>query len=659
MCGIAGWVSTRGPIDVAIVRSMTDVLHHRGPDDAGYLIDDGAALRTLGANGVTTATHAHAGSPDGRWAGLGHRRLAILDLSLAGHQPMSDPGRRYWLTYNGEIYNFVELRTELRARGWRFVSDSDTEVVLAGYVVWGESCVERFNGMWAFAIWDAQERRLFCARDRMGVKPFYFFHDDGHFIFASELKALLVNPLVPRDLNETAVREFLVSGSIDHRPGQTLLSRVAELPAAHTLRLDAGGVQTREYWRLEPTEEKRPFDARLIEQCRDLLLDATRVRLRSDVPVGGTLSGGIDSATLTCLVDQFCGLPNYPVFTVQFPGHAQDESRYVRDVVAESRALQLHTLTPSADDLLGDLQRVLWHQDEPFADTSIFAHYRIMQLVRDEGVKVVLTGQGADEIFAGYASYYSAYLGHLAATAQVGTLGREIRARSRSTGESAAGLLRSALYHATPAGIRSRVHARVAGRTAPWLKPGASTPPRFVAPPDGWSGFDWYLHESLRKWAIPHLLRQDDRNSMAFSIESRAPFMDYRLVELLFSTEDGAKVGGGESKRLLRAAGMGVVPASVSARRDKIGFYTPMTDWLRDSRDLVQDVLSSDFASSNPFFDAAPLRSAADAMFRGDRRHVHAVWMAFCLTLWHHTVVEQSYHPATAAPVSARKSECA
>jgi asparagine synthase (glutamine-hydrolysing) len=658
MCGIAGWVSAAG-IDVPTLRRMTDVQAHRGPDDAGYLVDDGGALHELDAAGRAVRSTPRP-APLAGAAGLGHRRLAILDLSTAAHQPMADPERRYWLTYNGEIYNYVELRQALRAAGWRFRSDGDTEVVLAAYLVWGEACVERFNGMWAFAIWDARERRLFCARDRFGVKPFYYYKGGGHFIFASELKGLLAHPAVPRGLNDRAARDFLSSGTIDHRPGESLLAEVAELPSAHTLVLEGDNLRLREYWRIPAPERKEPFTPALTERCRELLQDAIAIRLRSDVPVGGTLSGGIDSATLTCLIDRSADR-SYPVFTVQFPGHAHDESRYVRDVMAEARNLELHTLTPSSGELLRDLTRVLWHQDEPFADTSIFAHYRIMRLVRESGVKVVLTGQGADEIFAGYASYYRSYLGHLAATGRLRELNQEVAARSAMTGESRVGLFQAALYHASPLRTRNALHALATRRAVPWLRPepGAS-PPRFAPAPPGWSGFDWYLYEALRRWAIPHLLRQDDRNSMAFGLESRAPFMDYRLVELLFRTADDAKVGGGESKRLLRAVGEGVIPASITARRDKIGFYTPMTEWLRDGRPLVEEVLGGGFATSNPYFDAAPLRRAADRLFAGDARHASAIWWAFSFTLWYETVIAGSAAaPAAAPPVALQEVPCA
>jgi asparagine synthase (glutamine-hydrolysing) len=330
------------------------------------------------------------------------------------------------------------------------------------------------------------------------------------------------------------------------------------------------------------------------------------------------------------------------VFSVLFPGHAMDESRYVEAVLRDARHLESHVLSPTAGDLSEELPRVLWQQDEPFNDTSIFAHYRIMKLVRDEGVKVVLTGQGADEIFGGYSSYYRAFLGGLLRRGRLPALRREITLRSRVSGEPARSLAAAAAYHALPAAARNRLHERTLSRAAPWVRnpePGAAA--RFVPPPAGWSSFDWYLAEALTKWSIPRLLRQDDRNSMAWSVESRAPFMDYRLVEFLFRTADGAKVGDGEAKRLLRAAGAGIVPPEITARHDKIGFYTPMADWLRGGRDLVESTFAGNFARANPYFDGAPLRERIGSLLDGSGADALSVWWAFSFTLWHDIVAGQ------------------
>jgi asparagine synthase (glutamine-hydrolysing) len=646
MCGIAGWLSCDGsPIEPRLLRAMTDVQAHRGPDGSGLLIDDGETLRAWtpergSAPPIRPPREPGTGAPR---LGFGHRRLAILDLSDAAHQPMADPGGRFWLVYNGEVYNYVELRRELAAEGWRFRSDGDTEVVLAAYALWGERCLERFNGMWAFAIWDARERTLFCARDRFGVKPFYYFWNGATFLFASEMKGLLAHPAVPRELNEPLVREFLFSGSIDHHPGATLFDAIAEIPPAHRLTVGAGRISLRRFWEIRPPDRKEPMGPALIDECRELLRDAVRVRLRSDVPVGGTLSGGIDSATITCMVDQGLVSRTYPVFSVQFPGHANDESRYVHDVVDAARNLELHMISPSAGELLEDLPRLIWYQDEPFADTSIFAHYRIMSVVRDHGVKVVLTGQGADEIFAGYTSYYRAYLGHLAARGRLLALRREIRDRGAVSGEPPRTLLAAAAYHATPTRLRSALHQRGAVRAAPLLdaSPEGRFAPRFRPPPDGWSRFDWYLLEALNRWSLPHILRQDDRNTMAVGVESRAPFLDYRLVELAFRTADDAKVGGGEAKRLLREAGRGIVPASVTARRDKIGFYTPMGDWLRRGEGVVRELLTGEFANHNPFFEGRRLAAEAEAVFADPARDPAPFWWAFSLCMWHDVVARQ------------------
>ena len=652
MCGIAGIIEMNGPqIDLAGIRLMAQVQRHRGPDGEGFFLDNGSDMVMTEFDGQVQQFHsqfsAHGLKRSPRVA-LAHRRLAIIDLSSAGRQPMSDTSNRYWITYNGEIYNYIELRRELESLGHRFHSGTDTEVILAAYSEWGRECPTHFNGMWALAIWDAKERTLFCTRDRFGVKPFYYYWNGQRFIFASEIKALLAQRGVPRNLNDQVVLDYLLSGSMDHLPGQTFLAEIRQLLPAHNLFIKDGVLSINRYWEIEVLSETSPVTDDLTEQCREILLDATRLRLRSDVRVGGTLSGGIDSATLVCLIDQQLVNNTYHVFSAQFPGHQNDESKYVRDVMAKAKHLELHEITPSAQKLTEDLPRLMWHQDEPFGDTSIYAHYCLMKVAKQYGVKVVLTGQGADEVFGGYWSYYRAFLGHLLLKGQFSWLQREIKERAKITGEKPHSLWLAAIYHALPPSIRTQIRSKAIRREADWINPEfkrQTAQERFEAALPGWSRFNWYLYEAIRKWSIPHLVHHDDRNSMAFGIESRAPYLDYRLAHLLFSTADDAKIAHGRMKVLLKQVGKGIIPPSITARNDKIGFYTPMLQWLGDAREFILDVLNSDFARQTPYLRAPQLFRLAQEVFEGNTHKVSPLWWSVSLCLWHEVVVKGVEQP--------------
>jgi asparagine synthase (glutamine-hydrolysing) len=653
MCGIAGIIELNStPLDLALVKGMARIQQHRGPDGEGFFWDNGAHAVWVEFNGQAQSLPRDLAGQHAERAprvALAHRRLAIIDLSPAGRQPMSDAAQRYWITYNGEVYNYIELRRELESLGYSFRSGTDTEVILAAYTEWGADCLSRFNGMWAFAIWDAKERTLFCARDRFGVKPFYYYWNGKQFMFASEIKALLANRQVPRTLNDQVILDYLLSGSMDHLPGQTFLAEIQQLLPAHYLILKDGALRAYQYWQLQPSPEPLPITEELDERCRELILDAARLRLRSDVPVGGTLSGGIDSATLTCLIDQRLADQTYHVFSAQFHGHQHDESQYVRDVMAQARHLELHETTPSARQLLDELPQLFWHQEEPFGDTSIYAHYCLMRLTRQQGVKVILTGQGADEVFGGYGSYYRAFLGHLLRKGRIGGLRREIRARSSISGEKPLSLQLASIYHALPSSLRTHVQSLALYQRSDWINPDFKrriTRQRFDAVPPGWSRFNWYLAEAISKWSIPHLVHHDDRNSMAFSIESRAPYLDYRLAQLLFSTADEAKISNGRMKVLLRRASQGIIPQSITARNDKIGFYTPMSQWLSEAREFIWETFDTNFARENPYLHAPQVTRMAQEVLQGNFRWASPLWWSLSLCLWHEVVVKGKEQPA-------------
>src|SRR6266568_6011118 len=434
MCGIVGILSFNGtPVDPTVLERMNDRQAHRGPDGAGYLLgwpSDGrftdVLLRDLS-----------------QWDGrapvrmaLGHRRLAILDLSDRGIQPMTADGAT--IVFNGEIYNHRELRSELEGTGCRFSTRTDTEVLLQAYRRWGEGCLERIQGMFAFAIWDRRLGRLFCARDRLGIKPFYYATPAGHFLFASEIKSLLAFPDLAPVADDDAVIDFLVHGNCDYGE-RTVFRGVKALPAAHALTVDfaSGQITTRQYWELAPpTSRNGTTDAARLGRLSEILLDTTRSHLVSDVRAGSCLSGGIDSSTVVSLIgkiwreqpDQATALGDrFLTFTSCWKYKELDERTYA-DTVARAAGAESHLVFPSAEDFWETFPRMAWHQDMPFASLSYYAQWSVMRTARDAGVKVLLDGQGGDEVFGGYAKFRYAYLASLLRSGRLLRLAREIAA---------------------------------------------------------------------------------------------------------------------------------------------------------------------------------------------------------------------------------------
>jgi asparagine synthase (glutamine-hydrolysing) len=605
MCGIAGVVGARAS-DLAPVVAMTAALRHRGPDDEGYFLADTRNGRHWAFRGRDTAPAvSHPPLPaafrDGVDLALGHRRLAIVDLSPGGHGPMASPDGSTWITYNGEVYNHVELKEELKGKGHRFRTTSDTEVLLASYAEWGPDALHRWNGMWAFALYDARRRVLFCARDRFGVKPFHYYHDEGSlFAFASEIKGLLAHPRVPRRPHEPSLAAFLVRGDVD-QSDQTFFAGVSSLPPGHRLSLDLRSRKlTVERWYALPAPEPRPGDP---AELRGLLEDAVRLRLRSDVDVGSCLSGGLDSSSIVALTASLRGAsPNgrHRSFSVVYDDPGLREEPYVTDVVAATGVEGVRT-TPTAAELLRDLPSLVRHQDEPFASLGLYSQWRVMALARKEGVKVLLDGQGADEVLAGYHYHYGPYLAEVAGTQGLGRALREAARSHVATGRPLWFFLGLIAYHALPLPGAIRDRAR-SGMATHGLLPRRLLDPALGALVDGGGGERHRPRRSLveerraaiLKTSLPALLRYEDRSSMAFGIEARTPYLDYRLVERALALPAGDLIRAGWTKSLLREAMAGRLPESVRRRRDKLGFASPEIRWLGEIAAQVRLWLGAD-----------------------------------------------------------------
>lgn len=581
---------------------MGSLLSHRGPDGEGTKISGSA--------------------------GLVHRRLAIIDLTDEGLQPMTNEDRTLWLVFNGEIYNFVELREELEGKGHRFHSRSDTEVILHAYEEWGTACLSRFNGMWAFALWDEKKQQLFCARDRFGIKPFYYTVAGGSFLFASEIKALLAHPDAGPQPEERTLGTYLAWGVLDHS-ARTMFEGVLQLEPAHALVVTHEGVQQPfRYWDVQVNPDIRsPVpDAEAASRLLALLKDATRIHLRSDVAVGTCLSGGIDSSTLTVLINNLIREEapksvgeRQKTFSAVFSDKRFDESRYIDEIVAAT-GVDAHRVEPSPQQLWDDIGRLVYFQDEPFGSLSIYAQYCVMRLARDD-VKVVLDGQGADELLAGYLAYQGTYIGSLIRSFRWGTALRELVGSLRHHG----GFFRSAFRQ-----LRERQKRRNL------LKCTGEPVNRYRGSPDR------VLYRELTATNLPALLHYEDRNAMAFSIESRVPFLDYRFAEYVAGLPLDQKIKSGVTKRVLRAAINGIVPESIRCRMDKMGFVTPEEVWMKeDLRPFMLELLSSDSFRTRPYWDAPAVTRDYLAFLDGKSTYSPEIWRIACAELWLRTFFDR------------------
>ncbi len=646
MCGIAGIVQFDDrSVDPTLLEAMTNALAHRGPDGEGYVllttVPQDKPFAVAGRLGAAMA----AGSNGGRRyaVGLGHRRLAVLDLSEQGRQPMGTEDGRFWITYNGEVYNAPELRRELSALGHRFRSTSDTEVVLESYRRWGRGCLERFNGMFAFAVWDRKDRTLFCARDRFGIKPFYYRQEHGRLLFASEIKALFKDPSCPRTADNHAVLEYLSDTWHDHT-ADTFFEGVHQLQPGECLTVREGPERreglnelvTRDRWWSLPegTEAMTLPDA--AARLRELIEDIVRLELRADVPVGSCLSGGLDSSTIVCVMSRLLeGQSQVQTFSSCFDDRRFDERPYVRAVLARTGA-RGHEVFPDPERLFTGLPDILWHQEEPFEGTSILAQWDVMRSVGSAGIKVVLDGQGADELLCGYHGFVGSRLADLVRQRRWRTGMREWRAWRRVHGglqpTATAALVRGLLPDRSVNWLRARVTGE---RT--WLNPEfVRLHRRDEMYPRGPSGpaVDAHLARTLTR-DLPALLHYEDRNAMAFSVEARVPFLDHRVVEWLVRVPPEFKIRDGMTKVVLREAVAGILPDEVRTRTEKMGFVTPQDEWLRTAwRPQIEALLGSDRMRSRPYWQASVLREWYRRYCDGRVTLGPTVWRWINLELW-------------------------
>lgn len=645
MCGITGVISFGVPIDVNLLFEMTGLVSHRGPDGEGYLLcDDSGGLHNM-----------YAAIEKDKWRdskvsfGLGHRRLAILDLSPAGRQPMGTPDGQLWVVHNGEIYNYIEIRKELEEKGYRFSSHTDTEIILYAYQEWGEDCLSKFNGMWAFAILDLKKGILFCSRDRAGIKPFYYFFDGKIFAFASEIKQLLKLPGLRPEVNTGVLYDYLLYGIQDHSE-QTFFKNIFSLPGGHFIRMPLKGslekLKTQTYWDpvLQPGEIKSDED--YAGQLLELFRDSINLRLRSDVPVGSCLSGGLDSSGIVCLLSKEISgagsLNKQLTFSSCFDDPRWDERRYISDVV-NSTGVQAKYVFPSAGELLSIIDRLTYHQDGPFGSTSIFAQWKVFESARENAVTVMLDGQGADELLAGYYTYLPSFWWGMFTKRSWLTLLNELAWFSYHHPAKVRGVITDAVKSFIYPHIKKHMTVNNLGWAKPqFVKTGLEQSPynRYLGKRSelrkqkGGEELNWKLYESFQFTSLPALLHYEDRDSMAFSVEARLPFLDYRIVELLLSLPPEQKIRRGMTKAVYRRALKDYIPASILARTDKMGFVTPEEIWVKkDLSALIEETFNA-VPDEHQFFSRQGLLEYYNSVLDGRIKFSFLPWRLFNSIFW-------------------------
>lgn len=618
---------------------MSRVLRHRGPDDEGFYLyseefqsmlkgDD--TIADLGLLEHIREEKYHT-SPI---LGLVHRRLSIIDIDYTGHQPMQYNGKQYTIVYNGEIYNYIELKDQLATKGYKFKTSSDTEVILASYAEWGYLCVEYFIGMWSFAIFDMSKNILFLSRDRFGIKPLYYSWENGRFSFASEAKALISTGLANPKANITASLEFILFGSNSDSSGN-LFSEIKTLTPGYNLvyNITEQKINSSKFYNLEKeiSDNKNSFDiTNSSKYFFDLFSETLKIHLRSDVPVGSCLSGGLDSSSIVAVASRILGMDQIKTYTASFPGLNIDERPFVESLSNMYSNIKALFCYPDPYNLWDDLGKLIWHQDYPINSTSVYSQWEVMKLAYNNGAKVLLDGQGADEIFGGYKTFGGIYLINLLRSLKIRKFMSEYSALSKNlTPEIINTIFRIGFYF-LPENIKKVIHKyRKTGYTL--LSPDFKKQLINIQVPERGGKSIKELSLSSIKYGLRELLRYEDRNSMAFSIESRVPFLDHRLVEFIIGLSDDMKIQNGWTKIILRKSLQDLLPDEITWRRGKLGFVTPQNEWKVENQMLIKDYLHN--ISIPPILDKNQILLMLDSS-KGNDNSTNDIWRILSFIKW-------------------------
>lgn len=608
MCGISGIILKKSnALNVKEkIHMMSNAMLHRGPDGEGFLLNYNFK-RSIPYSGDIVFSSEHRSLPyhpvshlsnaeENVFFAFGHRRLAIIDLKSTGHQPMCDLDEKIWITFNGEIYNYLELKQELISKGYRFVSDSDTEVVLTAYKEWGESFLDKLDGMWAFCIYDSVKNRFFASRDRLGVKPFYFINTEYYFAFASEQKAFVKAGLIKAETDLTQLHDYLINGRVENTE-ENFFKGLKELPAGNSLiyYCEDQRLEIKQYFKLkESHENEKCSDEELILQIKNTLDHSVRLRLRSDVEVGTCLSGGIDSSILAALMSKING-KRIHCFTSVFKGESFNEESFAAEMAKEINSHH-HIIEPTANSFLKDIDELIYSQDVPIWDTSTYSQFSVMKLASQNKIKVVLDGQGADELFGGYHHHFVAKWNGLFKSGQTLKAIKEISASSKSIPDPF-------LFFAKEK-VKEKINKGTSIHTQLFSNDFIHSN-KVVNPVIYFDSVNAQQMHDIEKARLKPFLKCEDRCGMWHSVESRTPFSDdLALMQLMFSFNGDKKIKDGVSKYLLREAFKDLLPQKIYARYDKRGFETPMKRWMKLLLPKIKEELNSiepDIIHSNFF----------------------------------------------------------
>ena len=584
MCGIAGIVSFKENVDLLRLKNMTDIISHRGPDGEGHWINTEGKV------------------------GFGHRRLSIIDLSDNAKQPMHYADGRYTITFNGEIYNYIEIKQGLLSKGYKFNSESDTEVLMALYDLKKEKCLSDLDGMFAFAIWDSKEQTLFCARDRFGEKPFYYYKDEKEFVFASEIKEFF-SARIPKQVNEQVAYYYMnynIEGN-PYKPAETFYKNIVQLMPSSYLILHKEKISIQQYWDLDTNQTSDILFDDAVDRFKELFSTSLKRRLRSDVPVGSCLSGGLDSSSIVLAIDKMKAEgQKQKTFSARFKDFDKDEGKYMNMVIEGSKTIQNYEVWLTESDFLDSFESLKKSQDEPYGSASIVAQYHVMKLAKKNGITVLIDGQGADEYLIGYIPFYITYLNQL-----IGTSSKKYQLEKKKLKE----------YHGIDHNLsfNGKMQLKYPGlfnslsKTKNTIIPSKknTTSVNYLAqdysetvsnkgnPYLGKTNnvLRKSVYETINGIPFNALLRYADRNSMAHSVEVRLPFLSHELVEFSNSLPDDYKINKGWSKYILRRSMESILPEQITWRKDKIGFAAPQEKWMQGTtikeyvNDAFQDLI--------------------------------------------------------------------
>ncbi len=666
MCGISGLlVIDSSEVIAPIVHRMNDRIKHRGPDDEGYVFFSDQKKEVAFGHDTPLvsreSTRNYAPKTDADQLvntpfklGFGHRRLSIIDLSDGGHQPMcAGINDEVWITCNGEIYNYLELREELQTLGYQFYSNSDIEVLLNAYLCWGEDCLAHFNGMWAFVIYDQRKNLLFGARDRFGVKPLYYMLNKYHFAFASEHKSILEVPSYLPEVNINAVFPHLLYGNVEMEP-ESFFKGIFELMPSHSFTYDisSNDFVINRYYTLPISNENPPFNQADFDKAKlktySLIENAIKLRLRSDVPVGFCLSGGLDSSTIVSISNHLNQQQEIPqladgikAFTAS-NNSVYDESKWAKIVADHANVEWINTVV-NADTLFQELENIIYHQDIPLFSTSTYAQNRVMRSAREHNISILLDGQGGDEIFAGYPPFYTGFLNQLLCNFQLSDYVKELKSFKNSPTSGSIYLL-SLVKMAADKLLPNMIKQKLSVTLKPEFKLLNVSKIKEYRHQIQFSGefrnkgVNKMLKEYCTATYLKNLLRWEDRCSMQFSIESRTPFSDDKeLIEYLFSLPANYKIHHGWSKYIMRQAIEDVVPEVIRNRKDKKGFSIPQNAWLMEKQlDLKTIFLKYKHLDKEELVNIQSIENSWDDIF-GDAKKIKQQDLVFrytCYLIW-------------------------